>query len=81
MKPETEQLLGTLEVLGGYQPFFWETEIQGEFSLWNLMISEGFVNLTDVERAFEHWQNIEQWGYAYQSERLRICPTPFRTKG
>ncbi|MEH1942266.1 MAG: hypothetical protein V7L01_18910 [Nostoc sp.] len=26
------------------------------------MISEGFVNLTDIEIAFKHWQNIEEWG-------------------
>jgi hypothetical protein len=65
MKPETEQLLGTLEVLSQYnccQPLFWETATQGEFSLWNLLISQGFVSQTDVELAFEHWQNIERWG-------------------
>ncbi|GAA6616046.1 hypothetical protein [Scytonema sp. NUACC26] len=65
MKPETEQLLGTLEVLsqyGGCQPLFWETATQGEFSLWSLLISQGFVRQTDVELAFERWQNIEHWG-------------------
>lgn len=59
------QLLGTLEVLSqssGCQPFFWEIKTQGEFNLWNLMVSEGFVSLTDPELAFEHWQNIEHWG-------------------
>lgn len=62
MKPETEQLLGTLEVLYDGQILFWETSTQGEFNFWNLMISEGFVNLTDLELAFDHWQNIEHWG-------------------
>lgn len=68
MKPETEKLLGTLEVLSEYskysgcQPLFWETATQGEFSLWSLLISQGFVRETDVELVFEHWQNIEFWG-------------------
>lgn len=61
MHPETEQLLGTLELLCS-NPFIWENTTQEEFSLWNLMTSEGFVNLTYVELAFEHWQNIEEWG-------------------
>lgn len=61
MKLETEQLLGTLEVLN-HETFLWETETQGKFNIWRLMISEGFVSLTDVEIALEHWQNIERWG-------------------
>lgn len=61
MHPETEQLLGTLEVLGSGN-FVWENKDSGEFSLWNLMTTEGFVAQTDVEVAFEHWQNIEAWG-------------------
>ncbi|MGL5939635.1 MAG: hypothetical protein ACRC2S_04490 [Waterburya sp.] len=61
MKPETEQLLGTLELLS-HNTFVWETDIQGEFNLWNFMISEGFVKETDLELVFEHWQNIERWG-------------------
>lgn len=61
MKLETEQLLGTLEILCS-DLFVWETANQGEFNLWNLMISEGFVHLTDIELAFKHWQNIEEWG-------------------
>ncbi len=62
MKPETEQLLGTLEILGSYNDFLWETEKQGEFNPWNLMKSQGFVKQTDLELVFEHWQNIENWG-------------------
>lgn len=61
MKLETEQLLGTLELLCS-SSFVWETATQGEFNIWNLMISEGFVNLTDIELAFKHWQKIEKWG-------------------
>jgi hypothetical protein len=44
MNAEREQLLGTLELLVS-NTFVWKTEIQGKFNLWNLMISEGFVNL------------------------------------
>lgn len=73
----TTQLLGTLEVLSqysGYQTFFWETQSQGEFNPWNLMISEGFVSLTDVERAFEHWQNIERWGTPTNQKDYEYAP-------
>lgn len=73
MKHETEQLLSTLEVLNS-QTFLWETDTQGEFNPWNLIISEGFVNLTDVERAFEHWQNIEQWGTPTNQEDHDYAP-------
>lgn len=61
MKPETERLLGTLELIA-HNTFVWETEKQGEFNLWNLIISAGFVKETDIELVFEHWQNIELWG-------------------
>ncbi|MEH1807349.1 hypothetical protein [Nostoc sp.] len=61
MHLETEQLLGTLEILCS-NSVVWETTAQGEFNLWNLMISEGFVHLTDIELAFKHWQKIEEWG-------------------
>lgn len=60
MNPQTEQLLGTLELLGGY-PFSWGNSNENSFSLWNLMIFQGFVDLTDLELAFAHWQNIEEW--------------------
>ena len=61
MKIETEKLLGTLETLIR-KPFFWETEKWGNFNVWNLMIFEGCVNLTDVEVAIAHWQDVEHWG-------------------
>lgn len=61
MNLQTEQLLGTLEILCR-NPFIWENSTENNFSLWNLMISQGFVNLTDIELAFVHWQNIEEWG-------------------
>ncbi len=61
MKPETEQLLGTLEVIIG-NTFVWETELQGEFNVWNLAIARGFVSLTDVDVAIAHWQAVKHWG-------------------
>jgi hypothetical protein len=63
MQPTTEQLLATIEVLSNPScVFFWETTTQGQFNIWNLMISQGLTQLTDLELAFEHWQNIEKWG-------------------
>lgn len=66
MKPETEQLLGTLELLVWHphpsRIFVWETEVQGEFNVWNLAIAQGFVSLTDVDVAIAHWQSVERWG-------------------
>ncbi|GGA06795.1 nuclease A inhibitor family protein [Okeania sp. KiyG1] len=61
MKLETEKLLGTLELFVR-NPFFWETEKWGKFNVWNLMRSEGFVNLTDVDLVIAHWQDVEHWG-------------------
>jgi hypothetical protein len=61
MKIETEQLLGTLELLVRHS-FFWETEQRGAFNSWNLMIAEGFVQLTDIEIVLEGWQAVERWG-------------------
>ncbi|MEH2378337.1 MAG: hypothetical protein V7K27_05440 [Nostoc sp.] len=61
MHSETERIFATLQVLIGSNSFVWETTTQGEFNLWNLMISEGFVHLTNIELAFKHWQNIEEW--------------------
>lgn len=62
MNSSTIKLLGTLEVLQPGRKFIWETATQGEFHLWELIISQGFVNPTDIELVFEHWQNIESWG-------------------
>lgn len=65
MKPETEQLLGTLEVIAHnsyINTFVWETEKQGELNLWNLMLSRNFVDKTDIDLVIQHWQNIEIWG-------------------
>jgi hypothetical protein len=76
MKSETVQLFGTLEVLSGreYSPTLWETNTQGEFNIWNLLISEGFVNPTDSELAFEHWQNMECWGTPTDPTNYEYAP-------
>ena len=74
MNPSTTKLLGTLEILNSSNTFFWETATQGEFNLWNLMISEGFVNPTDIELVFEHWQNIETWGTPTNPNDFRYAP-------
>ncbi len=79
MQSETEKLLGTLEILRS-DSFVWETAIQGEFNVWNLMISEGFVNLTDVELAFTHWQNIEEWGTPTNQEADDYEYAPLRSE-
>ncbi|MEH2357445.1 hypothetical protein [Nostoc sp.] len=79
MKLETEQLLATLELLCS-DLFVWETANQGEFNLWNLMISEGFVHLTDIELAFKHWQKIEEWGTPTNQEASDYEYAPPRYK-
>ena len=80
MKPETEQLLATLEVLVG-NTFVWETEEQGEFNVWNLMISEGFVTLTDVDVAIAHWQAVERWGTPTDQFKSYYEYAPKRNEG
>lgn len=74
MNPSTIKLLSTLEVLHPGNTCFWETVTQGEFNLWNLMINEGFVNPTDIELVFEHWQNIETWGTPTNPNDYRYAP-------
>lgn len=66
MKPETERLLGTLEVLSHNPSYtlFWETEIDGEFSLLKFMQRQGFVKPTDLEVAVENWREAELRGTA-----------------
>ncbi len=72
MKPETEQLLGTLEVLneplkdfdetlyGCYQTFFWDISAKGDFNIWNLMNFEEFIQPTTPETVIDSWLKEEQ---------------------
>jgi hypothetical protein len=62
MNTVTEKLFGTLEVLCDYSPVFWDRQTQENFDFWQLLRDEGFVKATDPELAFEHWQNMEDWG-------------------
>lgn len=66
MKPETKRLLGTLEVLchNPSDTLFWETEIEGEFSLLKFMQRQGFLKPTDLEVAVENWRQTELRGTA-----------------
>lgn len=65
MKPETEQLLGTLEVLnetlsGCYRTFFWDVSAKGNFNIWNLMNFEEFIQPTTPENVIDSWLREEQ---------------------
>jgi hypothetical protein len=77
MKPATEQLLATLELLTDglkfevpretdvwhyITPFSWDIEAQGELNALNLLKFKGAVQLTDAEVAITNWQAIEQQG-------------------
>ncbi|AFZ57463.1 hypothetical protein H6G54_26340 [Anabaena cylindrica FACHB-243] len=79
MKPETEQRLGTLEVLleeeiryslpchedsATLQPYAWDATIKGQFTPLNLIKSEGWIIETDPEVACENWLWTEQNGLA-----------------
>ena len=75
MNLQTEKLLATLEVIKNpSRIFLFETASQGEFNLWNLMIHEGFVTPTDIELAFEQWQNIEEWGTPTDQTHYEYAP-------
>ncbi|MGV0106937.1 hypothetical protein NSTCB13_05785 [Nostoc sp. DSM 114160] len=74
MQPETEQILGTLEVIiephsnfnlpghedGGYiSPFVWEVSEYGEFDILKLSLIKDWLQLTDVEKTILGWQSME----------------------
>ena len=72
MKLETEQLLGTLELLseplqvydeeigGSYTTFYWDASSKGEFNLWNLMINEKYIQQISPEVVISQWI-IDEW--------------------
>ena len=76
MHIQTEQLLGTIEVLleeelicilpynqtSQWKPFVWDSEEKGELSAISLLKSEGWIKPTDIEIAIQNWQAIEQSG-------------------
>ncbi len=72
MKLDTEQLLGTLELLseplqvydeeigGSYTIFYWDASRKGEFNLWNLMINEKYVQPISPEVVISQWI-LDEW--------------------
>lgn len=81
MNLQTEKLLATLEVITNCSHLFlFETAHQGEFNLWNLIRTEGFVTLTDIELAFEYWQNIEEWGTPTNQTNYEYAPLRSKRK-
>ena len=72
MKLETEQLLGTLELLneslqvydeqveGNYQTFYWDSSIKGEFNLWKLMKDEQYIQKISPKTAISQWI-LDEW--------------------
>jgi hypothetical protein len=74
MHPQTEQILGSLEILvesvpcitlsghegGGYMyPFVWETSQDGDFNAFNFSLSQGWLKLTDKDIALKSWQEMK----------------------
>ena len=79
MSSETEKLLGILELYkNGNTIFIWNTDNQKYFNVWNLLISEGFVNSIKPEQAIKHWQNIEYWGTPTNQKTECIQYAPMR---
>ena len=83
MNSQTEQLLGTLEVLaqaGRRAPIFWNTKVSGKFNIWNLLKFEGLVRETDLELVFQHWQKMEEWGTPTDMQRDDCEYAPYRSE-
>ncbi len=69
MNPQTEQLLGTLEVITETRiefwlpntdiaylvPFVWDVTQKGEFNFINFGLDERWITGTDIEVAIEGW--------------------------
>ncbi|NEO86565.1 MAG: hypothetical protein F6J87_20250 [Spirulina sp. SIO3F2] len=81
MHLETEQQLGTLEVLlterlpfrlpdhqdgDSFQPYVWDASQWGAFTPLGLLQVEGWMTETDPEIALNHWQWPEQTSFAAQ---------------
>ncbi len=73
MEPETEQLLGTLELLadklyfdlpghedGGYiYSYVWEKNTRGKFNIFNLCQENSWLKLTDRQNIIKSWRQLE----------------------
>lgn len=63
MHPETEQLIDNLKHYAkSLNPFWWDTNCRGSLNALNLLVSEGFVQLADIDRAITAWKLIERRG-------------------
>jgi len=76
MKPETEQILGTLEAMtegflwfevsqnetSSFTSFLWEEAEKGELNLLNLGRSEAWLERTDLDVVADIWQAVEKTG-------------------
>lgn len=51
MHPETQHLISRLRNYEeNRQPFVWNAENRGELNCWNLLLSEGFVQTSDLNQ-------------------------------
>lgn len=71
MQLETERIFRVLESFNAglpdgekvwNNPFLWDTQQQGEFNIWQLLVSECLVYSTAIDQAIKHWQDIESRG-------------------
>jgi hypothetical protein len=63
MHPATEQLINKFKHYAkSLQPFWWDTDRRGSLNAWNLLVSEGFVQLADIDSAITAWKAIERRG-------------------
>lgn len=72
MKPKTEKILGTLEVITntledfgdisniGYKTFLWEASQKRNFDILQLMLFEKFIQVVNPEKVIQNWLKEEQ---------------------
>ncbi|MEH2086848.1 hypothetical protein [Nostoc sp.] len=83
MHSETERIFRVLESYNANLPddqkfwnnlFLWNSEQQGKFNIWKLLVSQGFVGSTKIDRAIQHWQDIESRGTPTVQEPYQYAP-------
>lgn len=84
MYPETERIFQVLKSYNAYmpddqkfwdRPFLWNSERQGKFNIWNLLVTENFVRSTNIDQAIKSWQAIESRGTITTQERFEYAPS------
>ncbi|MGB3654614.1 MAG: hypothetical protein WBA41_25865 [Rivularia sp. (in: cyanobacteria)] len=78
MNAETEKLLGILEFYNHGRMFVWDKSIKGNFNIWKLLISEGFVKASEPDKAIKHWFQTEFWGTITNQKYNDIQYAPLR---